>query len=41
MKKMGKTRVLFKKIGDSKGTLSCKDGYNKGQEWQETNRRRD
>ena len=30
--RMGKTRDLFKKIRDSKGT-SSKDGLNKGQEW--------
>ena len=29
--RMGKTRELFKKIGDTKGT--CKDGHNKGQKW--------
>ena len=27
--RMGKTRDLFKKIGDTKGTYSCKDGHNK------------
>ena len=27
---MGKTRDLFKRIGDTKGTL-MKDGHNKGQ----------
>ena len=27
--RMGKTRILFKKIGDTKGTYSCKDGHNK------------
>ena len=31
--KMGKTSDLFKKIGDSKGIFSCKDGLNKGQKW--------
>ena len=30
---MGKTRDLFKKIRDTKGTISCKDGLNKGQKW--------
>ena len=29
--RMGKTRDLFKKIRDTKGTFSCKDGLNKGQ----------
>ena len=28
-----KTRDLFKKIRDTKGTVSCKDGHNKGQKW--------
>ena len=28
---MGKTRNLFKKIGNVKGNISCKDGHNKGQ----------
>ena len=32
--KMGKTRDLFKKIRDTKGTFHAKmDGYNKGEEW--------
>ena len=30
-KRMGKTREPFKKIRDTKGTVSCKDGHNKGQ----------
>ena len=30
--RMGKTRDLFKKIRDTKGTLH-KDGLNKGQKW--------
>ena len=30
---MGKTRDLFKKIR-YQGNISCKDGLNKGQEWQ-------
>ena len=38
-KRMGKTRDLFKKIRDTKGT-SCKDGLNKGQKWYGANRRR-
>ena len=29
--RMGKTRDLFKKIRDTKGNVSCKDGHNKGQ----------
>ena len=28
---MGKTRDLVKKIKDTKGTISCKDGLDKGQ----------
>ena len=33
-KRMGKTRDLFKKIRDTKGTnILCKDGHNKGQKW--------
>ena len=31
--RIGKTRDLFKKIRDTKGTISCKDGLNKGQKW--------
>ena len=31
--KMGKTRDLFRKIRDTKGTFSCKDRLNKGQKW--------
>ena len=34
--RMGKTRDLFKKIRDTKGTYSCKDGLNKGQKWYRT-----
>ena len=30
---MGKTRDLFRKIRDTKGTFSCKDRLNKGQKW--------
>ena len=30
--RIGKTRDLFKKIRDQ-GNISCKDGYNKGQNW--------
>ena len=29
--RMGKSRDLFRKIRDTKGIFSCKDGYNKGQ----------
>ena len=29
--RMGKTRSLFKKIRDTKGKISCKDGHNKRQ----------
>ena len=31
--KMGKTRDLFKKIRDTKGTFHAKDWLNKGQKW--------
>ena len=37
---MGKTRDLFKKIRDTKGNISCKDGLNKGQKWYGPNRSR-
>ena len=37
---MGKTRDPLKKIGDTKGNISCKDGWNKGQKWQGPNRSR-
>ena len=37
--RMEKTRDLFKKIRDTKGT-SCKDGHNKGQKWYGPNRSR-
>ena len=37
--RMGKTRDLFKKIRDTKGT-ACKDGHNKGQKWYGPNRSR-
>ena len=37
--RMGKTRDLFKKIRNAKGT-SCKDGLNKGQKWYGPNRSR-
>ena len=38
--RMGKTRDLFKKIRDTKGNVSCKDGLNKGQNWYGPNRGR-
>ena len=38
--RMGKTGALFKKIRDTKGTISCKDGHNKGQKWYGPNRGR-
>ena len=38
--RMGKTRDLFKKIRDTKGTFSCKDGLDKGQKWYGPNRSR-
>ena len=37
--RMGKTRDLFKKIRDTKGTFHA-DGLNKGQKWYGTNRSR-
>ena len=37
---MEKTRDLFKKIRDSQGNISCKDGLNKGQKWYGPNRSR-
>ena len=38
--RMGKTRDLFKKIRDTKGTLHAKDGLNKGQKWYGPNKSR-
>ena len=38
--RMGKTRDLFKKIRDTKGSISCKDGHNKGQKYYGPNRSR-
>ena len=38
--RMEKTRDLFKKIIDTKGTISCKDGLDKGQKWYGPNRSR-
>ena len=37
--RMGKTRDLFKKLS-YQGTISCKDGHNKGQKGYEPNRSR-
>ena len=39
-KRTAKTRDLFKKIRDTKGTFHAKDGLNKGQKWYEPNRSR-
>ena len=36
----GKTRALFKKIRDTKGTFHAKDGLDKGQKWYGPNRSR-
>ena len=38
--RMGKTRDLFKKIRDTKGTFHAKMGSDKGQEWYGPNRSR-
>ena len=38
--KIGKTRDLFKKIRDTKGTFHAKDGLDKGQKWYGPNRSR-
>ena len=38
--RMGKTRDLFKKIRDTKGTFHEKMGVNKGQKWYGPNRSR-
>ena len=38
--RMGKTRDLFKKIRDTKGTFHKKDGLDKGQKWYGPNRSR-
>ena len=38
--RMGKTRNLFKKIRDAKGTFHAKMGHNKGQKWYGPNRSR-
>ena len=36
--RMGKTRDLSKKTGDTKGTFREKNGHNKGQKWYGPNR---
>ena len=38
--RMGKTRDLFKKMRDTKGTFHAKDGLDKGQKWSGPNRSR-
>ena len=38
--RMGKTRDLFKKIRDTQGNISHKNGHNKGQKWYGPNRSR-
>ena len=38
--RMGKIRDLFKKIRDTKGTFTCKDGLNKGWKLYAPNRSR-
>ena len=38
--RMGKMRDLFKKLRDTEGNISCKDGHNKGQKWYGPNRSR-
>ena len=38
--RMGKTRDLFKKIRDTKGTFHAKNGLNKGHKWYGPNRTR-
>ena len=38
--RMRKTRDLFKKIRDTNGRISCKDGLDKGQKWYGPNRSR-
>ena len=38
--RIGKTRDLFKKIRNTKGTFHAKDGLNKGQKWYGPNRSR-
>ena len=36
--RMGKSRDLFKKIRDTKGTFHAKNGLDKGQKWYRSNR---
>ena len=38
--RMEKTGDLFKKIRDTNGNISCKDGLDKGQKWYGPNRSR-
>ena len=38
--RMGKTRDLFKKLRDIKGTFHAKNGLDKGQKWDGPNRNR-
>ena len=38
--RMGKTRDLFKKMRDTMGNISCKDGLDKGEKWSGPNRSR-
>ena len=38
--RMGKTRDLFQENQRYQGTISCKDGHNKGKKWYGPNRRR-
>ena len=38
--RMGKTRDLFKKITDTKGTFHAKMGFDKGRKWYGPNRRK-
>ena len=38
--RMGETRDLFKKIRDTQGNMSCKDGLDKEQKWYGLNRSR-
>ena len=38
--RMGKTRDLFKKIRETKGTFHAKEGHNKGQKWYGPNKSR-
>ena len=38
--RMGKSTDLFKKNQRHQGTISCKDGHNKGQKWQGPNKQK-